>query len=288
MRVPKERNYSMKKGFTLIELLVVIAIIAILAAILFPVFAQAREKARQITCASNEKQIGLAMVQYVQDNDEHWPTFIRGDTYGNGTWYAWEYMIYPYLKSVDVFLCPSIKSKQGVQGELTSNPWPTIISDYNCNVNGFNFGEWSSPGYPSGTNPQSFPTQGAPYCGPGAGCAISGGSEVGNGICGGAYSGGVTDSMLISPSTTIAVYEFTNGYPNPLDGGGEGWGTGNEMNAPHQGLVNYLFADSHVKALMPLQTTVRPGQTGTNMWTRDPTLPTTYGIYYDMLNVPAS
>ena len=62
------------KGFTLIELLVVIAIIAILAAILFPVFAQVREKARQTTCASNQKQIGLGFLQYVQDYDEHFPS----------------------------------------------------------------------------------------------------------------------------------------------------------------------------------------------------------------------
>ena len=60
-------------GFTLIELLVVIAIISILAAILFPVFAKAREKARQIACLSNQKQIGLALFQYVQDNDETYP-----------------------------------------------------------------------------------------------------------------------------------------------------------------------------------------------------------------------
>jgi len=62
-----------KKGFTLIELLVVIAIIAILAAILFPVFAQAREKARAISCTSNLKQIGLGLLQYTQDNDEQFP-----------------------------------------------------------------------------------------------------------------------------------------------------------------------------------------------------------------------
>ena len=65
--------FRIRRGFTLIELLVVIAIIAILAAILFPVFAQAREKARQATCASNEKQIGLAILMYVGDYDETFP-----------------------------------------------------------------------------------------------------------------------------------------------------------------------------------------------------------------------
>jgi prepilin-type N-terminal cleavage/methylation domain-containing protein/prepilin-type processing-associated H-X9-DG protein len=85
------------KGFTLIELLVVIAIIAILAAILFPVFAQAREKARQITCVSNEKQMGLAMLQYVQDYDE---TFPVGQYYdANGNPLDWQNAIYPYVKN---------------------------------------------------------------------------------------------------------------------------------------------------------------------------------------------
>ena len=95
----------LRKGFTLIELLVVIAIIAILAAILFPVFAQAREKARQTTCASNEKQLGLAFMQYSQDYDEFLPTNAYSVTGGlNGP--GWTGMIYPYVKSANVYTCP--------------------------------------------------------------------------------------------------------------------------------------------------------------------------------------
>ncbi len=86
-----------KHGFTLIELLVVIAIIAILAAILFPVFAQAREKARQTTCASNLKQIGLAMLMYQQDSDETFPQMAYYDQAGQPV--DWESVIQPYVKS---------------------------------------------------------------------------------------------------------------------------------------------------------------------------------------------
>jgi len=114
------------KGFTLIELLVVIAIIAILAAILFPVFAKAREKARQISCASNEKQLALGWMQYCEDDDDWVPgtrgngiaippaandsATLGGPAYANGGNYGWGQgyagLIYPYVKSLGVFACP--------------------------------------------------------------------------------------------------------------------------------------------------------------------------------------
>ena len=101
----------MRRGFTLIELLVVIAIIAILAAILFPVFARAREKARQSSCLSNLKQLGTAGMMYMQDYDEtHWQTSAAHLTAcmnaGNpdGVWYQ---ALSPYVKNAQVFKCPS-------------------------------------------------------------------------------------------------------------------------------------------------------------------------------------
>lgn len=93
------------RGFTLIELLVVIAIIAILAAILFPVFARAREKARQTGCLNNVKQLSLGMLMYAQDYDE---TFVRAAVYyATPNYYTWMYVIQPYVKNVQLFTCPS-------------------------------------------------------------------------------------------------------------------------------------------------------------------------------------
>jgi prepilin-type N-terminal cleavage/methylation domain-containing protein/prepilin-type processing-associated H-X9-DG protein len=104
------------RAFTLIELLVVIAIIAVLAAILFPVFAQAREKARQASCLSNEKQIGTAVLMYAQDYDDQAPPFFNnvpkvGPVY-------WHYWMKPYVKNLRVFICPSATGCSTSEGPL--------------------------------------------------------------------------------------------------------------------------------------------------------------------------
>lgn len=104
-----------RKGFTLIELLVVIAIIAILAAILFPVFAKAREKARQTACLNNMKQIGTALQMYAQDYDEGIPTYSPRD----GTAPAGPWNLDPYIKNLQIWQCPS--GKKGVSQNIGVN-----------------------------------------------------------------------------------------------------------------------------------------------------------------------
>jgi len=105
-----------KRGFTLIELLVVIAIIAILAAILFPVFQKVRENARRSACLSNEKQLGLAFIQYTQDADEKFPIGRPGLSSacagGDSSGQAWAFQIYPFVKSTGVYICPDDSTAQ--------------------------------------------------------------------------------------------------------------------------------------------------------------------------------
>ena len=121
-----------RRGFTLIELLVVIAIIAILAAILFPVFARAREKARQTSCLSNLKQLGLGTLMYAQGYDERLPhtrrdnpadqTFLfpNGTTMGNRIY--WYIAIYPYVRNIQLFNCPS-HSIRWTGGQTNNTPY---------------------------------------------------------------------------------------------------------------------------------------------------------------------
>lgn len=122
-----------RSAFTLIELLVVIAIISILAAILFPAFAQAREKARQIVCISNLKQLGLAFAQYTQDNNEMLPGCTHISTNGQNQTGGWMYFtsannflpdmgsIFPYVKSVGVYVCPDDEAAQTSKDSYAMN-----------------------------------------------------------------------------------------------------------------------------------------------------------------------
>lgn len=127
--VKLERSSAIKvKGFTLIELLVVIAIIAILAAILFPVFARARENARRASCQSNLKQLGLGFKMYQQDYDEKFPLLVANVPGDANSWVYWFQMIQPYVKSKQLFMCPS-ESKTGAGYYVRSSDVPHAYAD---------------------------------------------------------------------------------------------------------------------------------------------------------------
>jgi len=218
------------KAFTLIELLVVIAIIAILAAILFPVFAKVREKARQTSCASNEKQIGLAITQYVQDYDEKYPAREY-----NGDADTWRIGVFPYVKATGVFSCPSNPSgtKKGLDG------YP-ISYGGNYNSSPYFNQDWGNmyPGYINGT-----------------------------GVFADAKGPGVALASIDSPAQVIEVLEMTNeGYSdaNILN---HFTGANQDLFAGHTGTSNYLFCDGHVKALRPLATIAPCGSAPVNYWT---------------------
>lgn len=136
-----------RRGFTLIELLVVIAIIAILAAILFPVFARARENARRSSCQSNLKQLALGVMQYTQDYDERFPDY-AGTPSAEAT-YGWSGVLQPYLKSLQILQCPSdstaFPTTDSVSGAGLANE--VGYSDYAYNLwLGWTGGPSPSPG----------------------------------------------------------------------------------------------------------------------------------------------
>ena len=135
-----------RKAFTLIELLVVIAIIAILAAILFPVFGRARENARRSSCQSNLKQIGLGVIQYTQDYDEKFPMY-QGSGGTNGGFFA---VLQPYLKSTQIYQCPSEST-----ATASSDPTNNGYTDYAFNLN---LGWSTNPSVNAGTNSRALST----------------------------------------------------------------------------------------------------------------------------------
>jgi prepilin-type N-terminal cleavage/methylation domain-containing protein/prepilin-type processing-associated H-X9-DG protein len=247
---------SGKFGFTLIELLVVIAIIAILAAILFPVFAKVREKARQTTCTSNLKQIGLALMQYVQDNDETYPMGTSAPLSGTGPHYTWQYVVQPYIKN-------------GTAGHTGTGAFPNAYGNDETYVGGV----FSCPSNAGGANIEAeyvvredvFPYfwGGGPtnFSAPVTTMAAidSPASKIGIWEVGSPGSG----QLAQNPSTEIPADEWYwwNGTAashtnydlllGDCDGSGNsGWGVCTDYpRYRHTGTANFLFLDGHVKAL---------------------------------------
>jgi prepilin-type N-terminal cleavage/methylation domain-containing protein/prepilin-type processing-associated H-X9-DG protein len=230
-----QTNQPRKRGFTLIELLVVIAIIAILAAILFPVFAQAREKARAISCVSNVKQIMLGELQYEQDYDEyHVYPYGSGQT-GNSSWYE---LLDPYIKNKQVYHCPDDTYSRG-NNEIDSATGntighPAIPVSYSITLPYYNADGWWHGQY-SAAGDQ------------------------------------VTDPKITNPSTTIFVSERWNGYKMfDVAWATENWcndgeflgGQGGSAVAAATGHSNgstYGFCDGHAKWMRYEQTVQQQG-----------------------------
>lgn len=232
------------RAFTLIELLVVIAIIAILAAILFPVFSRARESARRTSCQSNLKQIGLGITQYVQDYDEKLPLF--GHYFdANGVSVEWSLMIQPYTKSMQLLVCPSDTHSRvfpNLPGYGTNLRRSYAIAQYLSRYNaGAGCGTRVVLDNTGGRNVIAskslaeiqFPSS----------MLMAGERRGGNPRVPGANAPGQWENWFEMSNT-----DQTDGPLYTTRAGGEIWDKPNGTEAIHLGTTNYLFVDGHVKA----------------------------------------
>ena len=251
-------NRSQPRGFTLIELLVVIAIIAILAAILFPVFAQAREKARSISCLSNIRQIGLGIMMYVQDYDEQYP---KGDFWdqsqGFSGYYLWssQMCMQPYIKSNQVYKCPSDAFAAGHDASyygLSSSRPPVPITYMANSITPFYqmwgvdapqglmpYGIEYGGGFPGTTSLAAPPSPAEIFL------LVEGRVEYYNGIFGcGEWLNDEIDWCYVTAdvSQQYIVDFFT--LAQPADPWYKAW-------RKHTGVSNVTFGDGHAKAMRP-------------------------------------
>ena len=233
------KQLRFKKAFTLIELLVVIAIIALLAAILFPAFVRARENARRSSCQSNLKQIGLGLMQYTQDYDERLPMSVMdGPIVSNGELLAsgcfWQILVQPYVKSSQVFSCPSNNRNKTQLNRTGAANGPNHLNvSYICN----------GKGDPILTGTFQWGGE-APM------------NRVGSNLI-----GGVNLARMTTPTQVILVLENSGTSKGPdIYSYGEFLNGSDDMQ-DHLGTTNFLFADGHVKAMKPLAT-----YTPVNMW----------------------
>ncbi len=223
----------MRKGFTLIELLVVIAIIAILAAILFPVFAKAREKARQSSCQSNEKQIATAIMMYVQDYDEMMPAYkhylIPGNAETRGE--GWYDAISPYTNNEQIARCPTF-SYTATYGRTALPPGTGFWR------NSF-VGSYAAPAQDSAC----VAALGALY------------------TMWNYYLPGVALAQMSKPAETVMLMEATTSWVQATTGFGRD-ASGNLLEVGsdgrrglqhfrHNGQMNVAFGDGHVKSVDP-------------------------------------
>ena len=217
--------YSRKKssGFTLIELLVVIAIIAILAAILFPVFARARENARRASCSSNLKQIGLGILQYTQDYDELLP----GRVTNTAPTRNWRVLIQPYVKSSQLFACPS-----NTGNTITTEDDGGSFMPRSYSINGNSQNNAADNLFIGGTSPSGY----------GRGASL-------------AQMGSVSQVMMVGETDPGWKWPEIYMAGTPADVANNGF-------KGHLNTCNWLFADGHVKTMTPAAT-----GTPVNMWT---------------------